>query len=234
MYVNLNCFDIHPEKYKINQDGQVFSISRNKIMSTQIIKDRKGYKQAKICLVSISGKRKSYRVHRLVLATFKPTEKINDLVVNHKNGNSLDNRLDNLEWATIAENNSHAFECGLNHRGEKHGLSKLKEREVIEIIQKIKDGVPSGKIAKEYSISLSSLSSIRNGYTWTHLTQNNSAITSGFLNKTYELKEIKKIKQLIAENKTNKEIALEVFGEYHTKYSTLIWKIKNNKIYQEL
>lgn len=56
----------------------------------------------------------SHSVHRLVLEAFVglPTN-INQTNVNHKNGNKEDNRLENLEWVTPAENNEHASMTGL-------------------------------------------------------------------------------------------------------------------------
>ena len=47
-------------------------------------------------------------MHRVVLSTFAPVEGWESLTVNHKNGNPLDNRLENLEWMTLSENTSHA------------------------------------------------------------------------------------------------------------------------------
>jgi len=47
-------------------------------------------------------------VHRMVLETFCPIENSKDLVVNHKDGNRLNNSLDNLEWCTQKENVIHA------------------------------------------------------------------------------------------------------------------------------
>ena len=46
-------------------------------------------------------------VHRLVLETFKPHVDMNDLQVNHIDGNKLNNHLTNLEWLTRRDNMLH-------------------------------------------------------------------------------------------------------------------------------
>lgn len=60
-----------------------------------------------------NGKAKDWLVARLVAITFlgQPTEEAN--TVNHKNGNRLDNRIENLEWLSLADNLRHAFDNGL-------------------------------------------------------------------------------------------------------------------------
>ena len=59
----------------------------------------------------ISGKRKTVMVHRLVADTFLGPDE--NLVVNHKNGKKLDNRLANLEFVTKQQNSAHAHKTGL-------------------------------------------------------------------------------------------------------------------------
>ena len=72
------------------------------------------------------------QVHRLVALTFIDNPN-NYPIVNHKDGNKLNNRIDNLEWCTYSHNTNEAYRLGLNNISEKH----------IEQIRKL--GYKSGK-----------------------------------------------------------------------------------------
>lgn len=63
----------------------------------------------------VSNKRtgKNVKVHRLVMAAWDYREDYRDLQVNHKNGNKLNNKLENLEWVTAHGNNKHARQLEL-------------------------------------------------------------------------------------------------------------------------
>lgn len=76
-----------------------------------------------------NGITKSMSVHRLIAKTFHPNDD-HSLQVNHKDGNKLNNRADNLEWVTKAANIQHTFthlgrrsSC-LGRFGAAHPLSK--------------------------------------------------------------------------------------------------------------
>ncbi len=53
-------------------------------------------------------------VHRVVAETFIPNLD-NKPMVNHKDGNKLNNNVCNLEWVTCSENHLHAFRTGLRN-----------------------------------------------------------------------------------------------------------------------
>ena len=51
---------------------------------------------------------KIHKIHRLLAEYFIPNPE-NKPCINHKDGNKLNNNLNNLEWVTISENTKHAY-----------------------------------------------------------------------------------------------------------------------------
>ena len=114
------------------------------------------------------GSKKTFRVHRLVLMAFAPIENMQNLEVNHIDGNKKNNSLSNLEWVTSSENKLHAFAKGLNkpRRGERSNFSKLTQNK-IELIFKLRaEGWTQKKIAEEVGCTRSNISYILNKKTW--------------------------------------------------------------------
>ena len=70
-----------------------------------------GFKYRYYLGVSIGGK--IYMLHRLVAQVFLDTVE-NKYIVNHKDGNKVNSKLNNLEWVNHKENSFHAYENGLN------------------------------------------------------------------------------------------------------------------------
>ena len=129
--------------YEVSDTGLVRSVDR--VLKVKNQKDRlfKGkeiylysniqveYKQVNLWK---DNKACTLYVHRLVAQAFIPNPE-NIPEVNHINGNRQDNRVENLEWATSAENSQHAI---------KHGLTvytyRLSEEEFLDCLQCVIDG----------------------------------------------------------------------------------------------
>lgn len=104
--------------YKVSNLGAIKSIKHRGVIRDKILLPAlvKGYLCVSLCLKN--GGRKMYKVHRLVAQSFIHNTE-NKPQVNHKDGNKLNNNVENLEWATSSENNIHALETGL--RAHKKG-----------------------------------------------------------------------------------------------------------------
>lgn len=100
---------IEYENYLVYENGDVFSLYRNKFLKPDITIH--GYKQVSLF---INKEVKRIKVHRLVALLFLKKIKGKN-VINHKDGNKQNNHYTNLEWCTTLDNNKHARETGLNN-----------------------------------------------------------------------------------------------------------------------
>ncbi len=96
------------ERYLIQENGLVFDTKRNRIISSWT--DTVGYKQ--VYLIGRDNKKHSKRIHRLLACAFIQNPK-NLPQVNHKDGNKLNNNLENLEWVSNSENTQHGYNNNL-------------------------------------------------------------------------------------------------------------------------
>lgn len=124
-----------------------------------------GYAYVTLC--DNAGRKKRDAVHRIVCAAFhgKPACRLD---VNHKDGDKLNNRADNVEWMTRSENQLHAARIGLKPVGEESHLSKLTGQEVIEIKANNRK-LTQSQLAKIYAVSQTCISKIITGKKWKHI-----------------------------------------------------------------
>jgi len=102
-----------------------------------------GYEFSGYLGISIGGK--NYKAHQLVAKVFLPNIN-NKLIVNHKDGNKLNSKLDNLEWITHKENSIHAYSTGLNKN----------TKQIIQFdlnMNKIKEFISINEASRELNIS---------------------------------------------------------------------------------
>ena len=152
-------------RYVVTDEGTILN-SKGKEIYWRFDKD--GYK---LVLLSNSGIKKSYYIHRLVCMAFLDNPD-NKPQVNHKNGIRSDNRLENLEWCTISENVSDGFKRGRKPtiiQGEQAINHKLKGRDIPAIRQMISDGHKIQEISNQFNVSYSTIYSIKSGKNWKHI-----------------------------------------------------------------
>lgn len=90
------------ENYEISNLGNVRSLKKQRILKPMLGE----YK--KVALYK-NGKRKFFRVHRLVAEAFLDNPN-NYKIVNHIDGNKYNNFFSNLEWCTLSYNIKHSYD----------------------------------------------------------------------------------------------------------------------------
>lgn len=114
-------------------------------------------------LIRYPEKRRLVTVHRLVAGAFIPNPE-GKTSVNHKNCVKTDNRVENLEWVTPAENSAHAKGLGRMPKGDEHPRIKLSEAQLAEVKALLAEGrLTLTAIAARFSVSISLIGNIRRG-----------------------------------------------------------------------
>lgn len=110
--------------------------------------------------------RRNRYVHRLVALAFLAPKDGCDFV-NHKDGDKTNNRVENLEWTTVQGNLIHKVRVLGKGQGITHSKAILTESQVREI--RIHAGLHR-EVARKYGVSRTTVSLIKSGKSWAHLT----------------------------------------------------------------
>lgn len=131
--------------YEASETGKI----RNK-RNGRILRPFKSTNGRLMVGLSVKGDLKRYLIHRLIALTFIPNP--NNLpVINHKDGNPLNNNVINLEWCTQKYNVHHSFETGLYH------IRNVICMETGEVFKRAADA------ARKFNINSGIMSKILNG-----------------------------------------------------------------------
>ena len=165
-FFSISKLDIRKTDYQTSRGFYYYVTRFGDVWSTEnMIKlkggvDRDGYLQSHL------GSGNPVKVHRLVAHHFVrvPKDLVDQglsketLVVNHIDGDKLNNRWDNLEWTTNAGNMAHASATGLMHTTiDNHLLER--------VWQYLQAGYSNVNISRETGIPVSTVNKIRHGYT---------------------------------------------------------------------
>ena len=121
--------------------------------------------KSKVGYYTVAPFQKTTYVHQLIALAFIGQRPKNS-VIDHKNGDYLDNRAENIRYVTQKENVDNAKTLGKLKTGENCSWSKLTVKQVLEIRQ---DKRPHLEIALQYKIARQSVSEIKTKKTWKHL-----------------------------------------------------------------
>lgn len=154
---------------RIRRDLSARNTKAGKIL--KLCKNKYGYLY--VCL-SKNNKTKNKLVHRLVAECFLNFSKLKNNV-NHKDGNKLNNHVNNLEYVTHKENMEHASKTGLMAtgkrngvytktsslvKGDRHYMTKIPDLAIPKIFELQKHGLLQKDIAYIYNVCQSHISEI--------------------------------------------------------------------------
>lgn len=146
--------------YKVTVEGHVFN-SQGQRMKTKV--GYRGYEQVHI--VSSSGGRMYCLVHRLVAQAYIENPE-NKPVVNHIDGNKVNNHYSNLEWVTQRENMLHAANILGVGLGENSGNAIYTEDQIHSVCKLLELGHINKDVSDVTGVKQHTVSLIRKGVAW--------------------------------------------------------------------
>lgn len=197
--------------YDVNTSGVVRSWKSGAPVILHQTPSKQGYLTVHL---RCNGKEKTFKVHRLVAEAFIPNLD-NKPQVNHINGIKTDNRVENLEWVTNAENQKHAYDTGLSHQGEEHGRAKLTNEQVI-YIRDNPDNLTGRALAAMFDVTATAISNIRRGKSY--------KIAGGTVRDKFGVPaDVRaEIRQLYAQGGISKRAIAKKFGISHPTVSRIV------------
>ena len=169
--------------YLITKDGRVWSqektvqVGNNGGFETRpaqwlkpsILKRGQGYLRV---YLAKNGKKHARLVHRLIAEAFIPNPD-NLPQVNHKDGNSLNNAIANLEWCTPQQNSIHAFQNGLakppKQCGANNSQAKLTNEQVLQMRDLYAEIGNASEVARIFKIKPRHAYDICHFRRWAHI-----------------------------------------------------------------
>ncbi len=154
----------HPN-YGTSYCGKVFRLDSQKIMA-QNLRGIPQYWNTRTCHENVA---KNTRVHiMLALCWVENDDTENKLVVNHIDGNKLNNEVSNLEWCTRAQNNQHGGKLPENCGAGLYNAST--DEETIHLVcKRLVEGERPKDLAVELDMSVDVIRKIKTGSTWFHI-----------------------------------------------------------------
>jgi hypothetical protein len=116
--------------------------------------------------IVVGQKTKTARVHKLVANAFLGPPPFVGALVAHNDGDTSNCRIDNLRWASGLENQRDRQRHGTRVCGSAVEGAKLVEADIPVIRSRIASGERYPSIARDFGVSISTISLIKKNKTW--------------------------------------------------------------------
>lgn len=159
--------------YAVSSLGRVMRITGGRgVRAGRVLRavlNSNGYPKVELCT---DGVYRTACVHILVCEAFHGPKPSPRHQVAHRDGNRENPKVENLRWATQAENEADKVELGRNPVGERHGNARLTEEQVRAI--RAAEGTHE-EIGARFGIPRRYVGYLKSGQRWRHLAEGASA-----------------------------------------------------------
>ena len=169
---------------------------------------------------------------RLMMKTFNPVPNMDNLYIVFLDHNHMNLLLSNMKWMNASEKQQYMVDCGIGSVGENHWQTKYTEVQIRQICELLKQGKKSYEIQKllpdlpkdENFVKV--CMRLRTGRGWKHVA---CEYGLGAINKRFTDDFIHSVCNLLAQNKSNKEIAAKLGVEMNTRLSSLCAHLRGHQ-----
>lgn len=147
-------------EYLVTEDGQIYNERIGRFINQAT--GHWGYMKVHI-------NRRQFSVHRIVAEVYLEKKEGHN-IVNHIDNNPKNNNVSNLEWSNPKLNYTHSQNQKRNTIGEKVGISKLTEQDVLDIRELVASNKYSKvELAQIYKVHRRTIEAACLGRTWNHV-----------------------------------------------------------------
>ncbi len=161
----------HKPYYLVSNYGRVYNHETGRFMRQHVAENHL-YTHIRTD-VNGKSKDKTYATHRLMMLSFKGDEYNGTDEVDHVDGCSYNNFLDNMEFVSREENIRRAHLKGVctsfARKGEDHQNAKMDDNKAREICEMIVQGFSVGEISHITGIPKSTVENIKLRRNWKHI-----------------------------------------------------------------
>jgi len=173
----------YENRYAVTYDGRVWSYEKrsrvgknggvrvdgNRWLKPHEGKAKSGKIYHRVVLIDGNGKRKQWLVHRLVGICYIPNPDSLPFI-NHINGVTTDNRVENLEWCDAKGNSVHAHGNGWIKLPNQSGIANSQARLTADDVRRVRnmaaDGMGDTAISRITGFNRSAVKDITKYRTW--------------------------------------------------------------------